>query len=126
MGSACCVDQHSRELADKMLEDELNKTVEPPSESSFLIKDEFTSREETPVQKLSAMEKQKRIKEAANLLTTILFNPTRKGINCLLTGLTREEKARLFRNFVSNFPDQWNQKFDKVEFDDWRLEKLER
>ena len=65
------------------------------------------------------------IKEAVELLTTILFNPTRKGLNCLLKGLQREEKYRIFRNFVSNFPEHWLFKFEKPGFDDWRLEKLD-
>ena len=65
------------------------------------------------------------IKEAVELLTTILFNPTRKGLNCLLKGLQREDKNRLFRNFVSNFPEHWLFKFEKPGFNDWRLEKLD-
>lgn len=80
---------------------------------------------ETPEKGIPASEKFKKIKEAQNLLTTILYNPTRKGLNGQLKEICREQKLKLFRNYAKNFPEKWLFKFDQQVFNEWRLEYLE-
>ena len=67
---------------------------------------------DTPEKGLQASLKRQKIKEANDLLTTILYNPTRKGLNGKLSKITREQKYKLFRNFSKNFPEKWWYKFD--------------
>ena len=52
---------------------------------------------ETAEDNVPPEEKQKKIQEALNLLQTILYNPTRKGLHKSLMNLTRVQKHRLFR-----------------------------
>ena len=73
----------------------------------------------------SASEKYKYAKDAAELLRTVLYNSTRKGLNGELKALNTAEKHKLFRNFAKNFPPKWCEKFDIPEFNEWRLEYVE-
>ena len=57
MGGACCADSESRELADNMLQEILDKTEDPLLESNFIIKDDFVVKSESPAKKLSVSEK---------------------------------------------------------------------
>ena len=69
-----------------------------------------------------ASEKYKYMKEAAEYLTTVLYNSTRKGLNEELKALNVTQKHKLFRNFAKNFPLKWCEKFDQDAFIQWRLE----
>ena len=59
------------------------------------------------------------------LLRTVLFNATRKGLNEQLKALDKAQKHRLFRNFAKQFPLKWCEKFDQPEFNEYRMEFMD-
>ena len=69
---------------------------------------------ETP--KRPAHEKHAALKTAIELLRTVNFNSTRKGLNGQLKALQPTEKHKLFRELASNLPFEWCKKFDIEEF----------
>ena len=90
-------------------ENTTNKELEIDTEGSQRMETDETL-PETP--KRSAQEKHRALRGAIELLRTVNFNETRKGLNAELKGLKRTEKHKLFRTLASNLPAAWCEKFE--------------
>ena len=85
MGNICCAEKDCRKEESEMLREAISRSVTNTEGPMPTMEDEHAEWDdtspETPEKGMSTADKFQKIKDAMDLLTLILYNPTRKGLN---------------------------------------------